>query len=225
MKSEEEISALGHSWSNRTVKPTCTKSGYDETYCTNCSESKKSNEKAALGHSFGEYISDDNATADQDGTKTAKCSTCGSKDTVIETGTKKVIVSIEMTKSPDKLNYELGEELDFSDLELTVTYADETTEVITDYEIMGYDPQKSGEQEVAVSYRDYIETLKVTVGEAEDDEMTSDVPTDTEPSGQGGLDLGGLAAVPVLGGMLGSIMLFAKKLFFKKKIKVQKMDE
>lgn len=225
VKSEEEISALGHSWSNRTVKPTCTKSGYDETYCTNCSESKKSNEKAALGHSFGEYISDDNATADQDGTKTAKCSTCGSKDTVIETGTKKVIVSIEMTKSPDKLNYELGEELDFSDLELTVTYADETTEVITDYEIMGYDPQKSGEQEVAVSYRDYIETLKVTVGEAEDDEMTSDVPTDTEPSGQGGLDLGGLAAVPVLGGMLGSIMLFAKKLFFKKKIKVQKMDE
>lgn len=225
VKSEEEISALGHSWSNRTVKPTCTKSGYDETYCTNCSESKKSNEKAALGHSFGEYISDDNATADQDGTKTAKCSTCGSKDTVIETGTKKVIVSIEMTKSPDKLNYELGEELDFSDLELTVTYADETTEVITDYEIMGYDPQKSGEQEVAVSYRDYIETLKVTVGEAEDEEMTSDVPTDTEPSGQGGLDLGGLAAVPVLGGMLGSIMLFAKKLFFKKKIKVQKMDE
>ena len=41
-----------------------------------------------LGHSFTNYVSDNNATCTQDGTKTAKCDRCNEKNTVIAIGTK-----------------------------------------------------------------------------------------------------------------------------------------
>lgn len=41
-----------------------------------------------LGHSFTKYVSDNNATCFQNGTKTASCDRCGEKDTVTVEGTK-----------------------------------------------------------------------------------------------------------------------------------------
>lgn len=38
-------------------------------------------------HNFGDYVSDNNATCTQNGTKTAVCTVCGAKDTVEEKGT------------------------------------------------------------------------------------------------------------------------------------------
>ena len=39
-------------------------------------------------HSFGEYVSDGNATCTADGTKTAICSVCGVRDTVTDVGSR-----------------------------------------------------------------------------------------------------------------------------------------
>ena len=43
---------------------------------------------AALGHSFTNYVSDNNATCTEDGTKTAKCDRCNETDTVIDIDSK-----------------------------------------------------------------------------------------------------------------------------------------
>ena len=43
---------------------------------------------AALGHSFTNYVSDNNATCTEDGTKTAKCDRCDETDTVTVIGSK-----------------------------------------------------------------------------------------------------------------------------------------
>ena len=72
------------------VPATCTTDGtYDEVvYCSACrtelSREKKTIEK--LGHSFTNYVSDNNATCTEDGTKTAKCVRCDATDTVTDTG-------------------------------------------------------------------------------------------------------------------------------------------
>ena len=65
---------------------TCTKDGYTgDTYCLGCNKKIATGEKInSLGHSFTEYVSDNNATCTEDGTKTAKCDRCDATDTVIE---------------------------------------------------------------------------------------------------------------------------------------------
>ena len=42
----------------------------------------------ALGHSFKNYVSDNNATHEKDGTKTATCDRCDATDTILDVGTK-----------------------------------------------------------------------------------------------------------------------------------------
>ena len=62
---------------------TCTEKA---TYYYSCSCGEKGTETFAygspLGHSFTNYVSDNNATCTQDGTKTAKCDRCNEKNTV-----------------------------------------------------------------------------------------------------------------------------------------------
>ena len=62
---------------NSENKPTCTESAI----CSICSAVIP-----ATGHSFTNYISDNNATCLKDGTKTAKCDNCDEKDTVTDEG-------------------------------------------------------------------------------------------------------------------------------------------
>ena len=79
------------------VMPTCTEAGAREYYeCTGCgkwfedsSETKEITDKdsiviAALGHDFSDYKSNNDATCEKDGTKTATCSRCGEKKTVAD---------------------------------------------------------------------------------------------------------------------------------------------
>ena len=42
-------------------------------------------------HSFGEYVSNNDATTEKDGTKTRTCSECGRKDTMTDEGSKKMV--------------------------------------------------------------------------------------------------------------------------------------
>ena len=66
---------LAHNW----IDATCIKAKHCELCQTETGKS--------LGHSFTNYISDNNATCTADGTKTAKCDRCDETDTVIDEGT------------------------------------------------------------------------------------------------------------------------------------------
>ena len=83
-------------WDSGTVTTpaTCTGKGVRTYTCTSSSHTK-TEDIPALNHSFAgqEYVSDNNATCEQDGTKTAKCvrygtGGCTETDTVTDTGSK-----------------------------------------------------------------------------------------------------------------------------------------
>ncbi len=56
-----------------------------DTSCNTCGEARE------ISHSYGEYISNNDATTEKDGTKTRTCSVCGNKETVTDEGTKIII--------------------------------------------------------------------------------------------------------------------------------------
>ena len=49
-------------------------------------------------HTFGEYVSNNDATTEADGTKTRECSVCGYKDTVIDEGSKIIVPEFVFVK-------------------------------------------------------------------------------------------------------------------------------
>lgn len=80
---DDYTSALGHNnGSSKVVKPTCTQRGYTIHTCSRCGYEYKlaSEEKAALGHSWGEWQVIKNATASSEGEQQRKCSRCGETD-------------------------------------------------------------------------------------------------------------------------------------------------
>ena len=60
-----------------------------DTYCLACNAKIADGKKIdKLGHSFTNYVSDKNATCEEDGTKTAKCDRCDATDTITDEGSK-----------------------------------------------------------------------------------------------------------------------------------------
>ncbi len=83
-----------HSFTETVISPTCTAKGYTLFSCA-CGQAYKDNYKQELKHSFTNYISDNNATNELDGTRTAFCDYgCGNKDTVIDLGSKGVGIHV-----------------------------------------------------------------------------------------------------------------------------------
>ena len=74
-----------------TKAATCAEEGVT-TYTCSCGHSY-TEPIAKTAHSFGDYIYNDDATTEADGTKTATCSVCGATDTVTAEGTKKTLPS------------------------------------------------------------------------------------------------------------------------------------
>ncbi|MBO4733060.1 MAG: dockerin type I repeat-containing protein [Clostridia bacterium] len=70
------------------VDATCTEAGYTgDTYCLGCGAKIADGEEiAATGHSFTNYVSNNDATCTEDGTKTAKCDRCDATDTIADEG-------------------------------------------------------------------------------------------------------------------------------------------
>ena len=72
------------------AKATCTEDGsYDcVVYCSVCGDelSRETLTEAATGHSFTNYVSNNDATCLEDGTKTAKCDNCEETDTIADVG-------------------------------------------------------------------------------------------------------------------------------------------
>ena len=84
----EEGSATGHSHTAIVTAPTCLTEGYTTHTCA-CGDSYKDAYVDALGHSFTDYKSNNNATCTKDGTKTAKCDRCDKTDTRTDKGSAK----------------------------------------------------------------------------------------------------------------------------------------
>ncbi len=74
---------------DNSVAPTCETAGKEaDKKCSSCGEIIYGAEIKATGHNYGEYVSDNNATEQADGTKTATCVNCGNKVTEIDVGSK-----------------------------------------------------------------------------------------------------------------------------------------
>lgn len=68
------------------IQPTCTMPGGKAQVCQLCGYYELTEPVDALGHSFGEYVSNLDADCVNDGTKTAECKVCGVEDTVVDEG-------------------------------------------------------------------------------------------------------------------------------------------
>ena len=65
---------LGHNWvAGKVTAPTCTAKGYTTYTCSNCGETKKADETAALGHAWNEGVVTKEATVEETGVKTYTC--------------------------------------------------------------------------------------------------------------------------------------------------------
>ena len=72
------------------IDATCTEKGKSVgKYCEICNTIlEEQKEIPALGHEFKNYVSNNDATCTEDGTKTAKCTRCDETKTVTDEGTK-----------------------------------------------------------------------------------------------------------------------------------------
>ena len=90
------------------------------------------------------------------------------------------VADLELTQEPAKTEYVQGEQLDLTDMKITVTYSDNETEVIENNdiadrcEISGFNPSTVGEQHVTVSYGGKPVTFTVTVREASVEDLNRD---------------------------------------------------
>ena len=64
------------------ILPTCTEGGGVTHTCSRCGFSHKEDSIPALGHSFGAYVYDNNASCTADGTQTRKCTRCDVTETI-----------------------------------------------------------------------------------------------------------------------------------------------
>ncbi len=89
-KTDDKTVEHTHKYIETVVEPNCTEKGYTLHAC-DCGESYKDNYIGELRHEFTNYVGDNNANYEKDGTKTATCNHgCGEKDTIADIGTKLV---------------------------------------------------------------------------------------------------------------------------------------
>jgi len=86
------IPATGHNYESVTgseVAPTCEADGKKaDEVCTLCGDTINGEAISATGHNYGNYVYNNDATVEKDGTETAKCSTCDKTKTRTKEGTK-----------------------------------------------------------------------------------------------------------------------------------------
>lgn len=76
-KETRDIDFAAHPYTAVVTGPTCTEQGYTTHTCGNCGHSYIDTYVEALGHAFGDWITDTEPTCTQEGSKHRVCSTCG----------------------------------------------------------------------------------------------------------------------------------------------------
>jgi hypothetical protein len=131
---------MAHCYENVVVTlPTCTEGGYTTHTCIYCDDSYVDAHTELLGHSFTNYVSDNNATDTADGTKTAKCDRCDVTHTVIDEGS--------MLSLPDSITSDIFA-VDESDIH-KITSGTTVTELVDGINEKAYIKVYSGDQEVS----------------------------------------------------------------------------
>lgn len=162
-------------------------------------------------------LNSDEYTVDKTGALTAEDKevviTYGSFSTKFSITVSKIVKSIAITKNP-VTEYTAGDYFDPSGIEITVTYEDNTTEVITkgySYDKKNVALQESDTQ-VVFTYEDKTATLTITVSPEENNNNNGDTP----PADESGLSAGAIigivaACVVVIGGGAAAFIIVKKK--------------
>ncbi len=79
----EVLPALGHSYQETVIAPDCTHGGYTQYTCERCGHQYRDHATDPLGHSFGEWVTDKQATVLVEGAKHRECSVCGFVEKVV----------------------------------------------------------------------------------------------------------------------------------------------
>ena len=146
--------------------PTCTEKGISEISCSACGKPMGTVEQDALGHSFTNYVYNNDATTEVDGTETAKCDRCETTDTRTAVGTRILvnIQSISVKTLPNKTTYYVGESLNTAGLVIKATYSDGSSRDITSgYSCSGFSSTTAGTKTVTVTYEGKTTILTVQV--------------------------------------------------------------
>ena len=106
VEASEAITALGHSYSSAVTAPTCTEKGYTTHTCSRCGDSYKDTYVDALGHDWGEWVVDKEATGTEDGSRHRNCSRCDAVDTEVISMLEKQKVSWTI---PDTITWTYGQ--------------------------------------------------------------------------------------------------------------------
>ncbi|MEE1320972.1 MAG: bacterial Ig-like domain-containing protein [Acutalibacteraceae bacterium] len=153
---------------------TCETDGSKSYHCKVCSARYTVTTIPALGHSFKNYVSDNNATYYENGTKTAKCERCDKTNTVTEYNTKIAPVSIEIITSPDKTNYVVGQSLKTEGLTFLARYADGGEATFTNTAVsLSRSFTVAGKEEITVTYMGCSDSFDVYVHEEERTKISS----------------------------------------------------
>ena len=88
-----------HSYTSETIAPTCASKGYTKLSCK-CGDIKKENYTNALGHSFGDYITELNATCAKEGKQVRTCTRCGKREEKVVSKTSHTFGNWVTTKQP-----------------------------------------------------------------------------------------------------------------------------
>ena len=96
----ESIEVTGHNYAeveDSAVEVTCTEDGKEaDIKCAFCGDVISGTVITAIGHDYGEYVYNNDATFSKDGTKTSTCANCGDKVTKTASGTKKSYTYTEL---------------------------------------------------------------------------------------------------------------------------------
>lgn len=94
------IKETGHNYevvADSKVFATCTANGKEsDNKCSFCGDVAEGASIPVISHSYGEYVYNNDATTEQDGTETATCKNCGNKDTRTLAGTRIEICPYEL---------------------------------------------------------------------------------------------------------------------------------
>ena len=78
----------------------------------------------------------------------------------------KYVVQVTISKMPEKTRYYQGELFDTTGLVVTQTYSDNTEEIITDYELSGFDSSSAGAKVITVAASGKTTRFEISVSEA-----------------------------------------------------------